>query len=100
MGERFMERLKSMQAKHPTMGDVRGKGLMVGVELVKDKTSTEPATQLRDAVVQQCFESGLLMLGCGISSVRFVPALNVPAALVDQGLEIFEHVLSKAEEEV
>jgi 4-aminobutyrate aminotransferase len=100
MGEHFMERLKSMQAKHPTMGDVRGKGLMVGVELVKDKTGKEPATELRDAVVQHCFEGGLLMLGCGISSVRFVPALNVPADLVDQGLEIFEHVLSKAEEEV
>jgi 4-aminobutyrate aminotransferase len=100
MGERFLERLRGMQAEHPSIGDVRGLGLMVAVELVKDKSSKEPATELRDAVVQKCFENGLLMLGCGMSSVRFVPALNVTAEVVDAGLELFERALTEAEHQV
>jgi 4-aminobutyrate aminotransferase len=97
MGERFMERLKHMQGKHPSMGDVRGLGLMIGVELVKDKDTKEPAVELRDAVVQKCFEQGLLILGCGMSTVRFMPALNITADLVDEGLE---RALTQAEKEV
>ncbi len=97
MGERFLERLRGMQANHPSMGDVRGLGLMIGVELVKDRDSKEPAVELRDAVVHRCFETGLLILGCGMSTVRFVPALNITADLIDQGLEIFERALTEAE---
>jgi 4-aminobutyrate aminotransferase len=100
MGERFLERLLRIQANHPSMGDVRGLGLMVAAELVKDKDTKEPAPELRDAVVQECFEKGLLMLGCGMSAVRFVPALNVTADVVDAGLDIFEHALTEAEHQV
>ncbi len=97
MGERFMERLQRMQAEHPSMGDVRGLGLMIGIELVKDKDTREPAGELRDAVVHACFERGLLALGCGMSTVRFMPALNITADLVDRGLDIFEQALTAAE---
>jgi 4-aminobutyrate aminotransferase len=97
MGERFLERLRSMQPNHRSMGDVRGLGLMVGVELVKDKDTKEPAVDLRDALVQECFDRGLLILGCGMSTIRFMPALNIPVALVDEGLDIFEAALNKAE---
>jgi len=97
MGERFMERLKRIQPEHPSMGDVRGLGLMIGIELVKDRDTREPAAELRDAVVQACFERGLLALGCGMSTVRFMPALNITADLVDEGLDIFEEALSEAE---
>ncbi|MBM4429686.1 MAG: acetyl ornithine aminotransferase family protein [Chloroflexi bacterium] len=97
MGERFLERMRRMQAKHPSIGDVRGLGLMVGAELVKDKDTREPASDLRDAVVLKCFERGLLILGCGMSTIRFMPALNIPADLVDEGLDIFEAALSAAE---
>jgi 4-aminobutyrate aminotransferase len=97
MGERFLERLRRMQANHPSIGDVRGLGLMVAVELVQDKGTKEPATELREIVVQKCFERGLLILGCGMSAIRFVPALNVTADLVDQGLDIFEQALTEAE---
>jgi len=97
MGERFMERLKSMQANHASMGDVRGLGLMVGVELVVDKGTREPARSLRDALVQKCFQQGLLILSCGPNSVRFVPALNVSADLVDEGLRVFEEALTTVE---
>jgi len=97
MGERFMERLRRMEANHPSIGDVRGLGLMVAVELVKNRNSKEPAVDLRAAVVQKCFEKGLLILGCGMSTVRFMPALNITANLVDEGLGIFEQALAEAE---
>lgn len=100
MGERIMERLRRMQADHRSMGDVRGLGLMIGMELVKDKETKEPAADLRDAVVQKCFEKRLLILGCGMSTARFMPALNVTADVTDQGLDIFEQALTEAENEV
>jgi 4-aminobutyrate aminotransferase len=99
MGERLIERLRRMQAHHPSMGDVRGLGLMVGVELVEDRKKREPAIALRDAVVQKCFHKGLLILGCGASTVRFMSALNVTADVIDQGLGIFEEALTEAESE-
>ncbi len=99
MGERLIEQLRRMQGKHPSMGDVRGLGLMVGVELVQDKKTKEPAIALRDAVVQKCFHKGLLILGCGASTVRFMSALNVTEDVIDRGLEIFEEALAEAESE-
>jgi len=99
MGERLIERLHRMQPNHPSIGDVRGLGLMVGMELVQDKSNKEPAIELRDAVVQKCFEKGLLILGCGPSTVRFMSALNVSADVIDQGLEILEEALTEAESE-
>jgi len=97
MGDRFLQRLRRMQAEHPTMGDVRGIGLMVGVELVKNRSGKEPAVDLRDAVVQKCFERHLLVLGCGMSTLRFMPALSITADEVDEGLNIFERVLTELE---
>ncbi len=97
MGERFMQRLQRIQPEHRSMGDVRGLGLMIGIELVKDSDTREPAAELRDAVVQACFERRLLALGCGMSTVRFMPALNITADLVDEGLDIFEEALTEAE---
>jgi len=97
MGDRFMEQLKSMQSRHKSMGDVRGLGLMVATELVKDKATKEPAVDLREAVVEKCFEKGLLVLACGMSAVRFIPPLNISADLVDEGLRLFEEALTEAE---
>jgi len=97
MGERFADRLRHLQAVHPSMGDVRVLGLMIGIELIKDKETKEPAAEMRDSVVQKCFERGLLSLGCGMSTVRFMPALNITADLVDEGLKIFEEALTEAE---
>jgi len=98
-GERMLEQLRSMQSRHPSIGDVRGKGLMVAVELVTSRETKEPAAALRDDVIQQAFRRGLLILGCGVSAVRFMPALNIPGGLVDEGLKIFEEALTAAEEE-
>jgi len=97
MGQRMLDRLGAIQDKHRSMGDVRGKGLMVGVELVQDKTTKEPAPQLRDWIVKETFRRGLLLQGCGANTVRFMPALVVDAESLDTGLQIFEEVLTEGE---
>jgi 4-aminobutyrate aminotransferase len=96
MGEVLMERLRQMQGRYEQFGDVRGIGLMVGVELVHDRESRQEAPELRDAIVQQAFERGLLLLGCGASSIRFCPALNIPRPLLEEGLELFEEAVQAA----
>ena len=97
MGERLLAAGQDLQTGSPYIGDVRGKGLVVGVELVKDRETKEPASELRDAVVQRAFKKGLLLLGCGTSTVRFMPALTVDGDTVDEALTIFEEALAEAE---
>ena len=80
------------------MGDVRGKGFMIGVEMVKDKGSKERAEALRETLLLRAFELRLLLLGCGPSTVRFMPALNVPREFVDEALIVFERALTDLEE--
>ncbi len=97
MGEYIQDALCEMQMRHPSIGDVRGRGLMIGIELVKDKQTKEWAPELRARVVHKCFENGLLTLGCGRSTVRFMPPLMIEKELVDEGLQIFEDVLTQEE---
>jgi 4-aminobutyrate aminotransferase len=99
MGQRMMDRLDEMSENHPSMGDVRGKGLMIGIELVKDKATREPAPEIRNQVTQRAFEKGLLLLGCGPNTMRFMPALNISQDIADEGLAIFEETLAEVEEE-
>ena len=95
MGERFIAGLDELAAEHDIIGDVRGKGLMVGVELI-DPITGEPAPALRGRIIQKCFERGVLMLGAGKNVVRFMPALNITAEEVDLGLQIFADALHDA----
>jgi len=97
VGEYLMGRLKEMQQSHPSIGDVRGRGLMVGVELVLDRETKEPAHDLRDKVVDEAFKRGLLLLGCGTSTIRISPALNITREIVDEALEILDVALGEAE---
>jgi len=76
------------------IGDVRGHGLMIGIELVKDQTTKQKAGGCRDLAVQRCFEKGLLILGCGENTLRLMPPLIVNRAQADAALEILEEVLS------
>jgi 4-aminobutyrate aminotransferase len=98
VGDNIMERLYSMQADHPSMGCVRGIGLMIGVEFVLDKVSKEPAPALRDKIEHLAFERGLLTLGCGKSTIRVSPPLSLTKAEAEEGLEILEEAISLAEE--
>jgi 4-aminobutyrate aminotransferase len=65
VGEKMLDRLRTWVSKHPTVGDVRGRGLMIGIEVVKDQKSRAPAGPMRDKIVELAFERGLLILGCG-----------------------------------
>jgi 4-aminobutyrate aminotransferase len=98
-GDYMMAQLAEMAARHPSMGDVRGKGLMIGVEFVADKETRAMAPELRERIVQIAFEHGLLIMGCGRSAMRIIPPLVIERALVDEGLAIFEHAVTLAEAE-
>lgn len=88
-GNQLMSGLREMQMSFECMGDVRGKGLMVGVELVKDRLTKERAPDWQKEIIQGAFRKGLLLLGCGENTIRFCPALTVSAAEIDTGLSIF-----------
>jgi 4-aminobutyrate aminotransferase len=97
LGRHVLERLHEMQQRHPAIGDIRGRGLMIGVEFVRDRESRERDTLLRDTLKQVAFEEGLLLLPCGRSTMRLTPALTIGRTLLDEGLDLFEHALTKAE---
>jgi 4-aminobutyrate aminotransferase len=99
VGELMLERLRGWKQSHPLVGDVRGKGLMIGVELVVDKNTREPATALRDRVETLAFERGLMILGCGETTIRLCPPLIVKRQEAAVALDIFEGALSQVEKE-
>jgi 4-aminobutyrate aminotransferase len=97
MGGYILDALAEMQVRHPSIGDVRGRGLMIGIEFVKDQGTKEPAAALRNDLVHVMFAHGMLTLGCGRSVLRFAPPLMIPKPLVEEGLEIFEDALTEVE---
>jgi 4-aminobutyrate aminotransferase len=99
MGEMFFSRLRDWPAKHPIVGDVRGRGLMIGVEIVKSQETREIAPALRDRIVSLAFEQGLLLLGCGETTIRLAPPLIVNQHEARIGLDIFEQCLTQVERE-
>lgn len=94
-GKYLMEGLYELQRSYECIGDVRGKGLMVGVEFVKDRENKEPAREWRNQIIKKAFQKGLLLLGCGENSIRFCPALTVTAAEIDKCLSIFDDVVKE-----
>ncbi|MDE2292855.1 MAG: acetyl ornithine aminotransferase family protein [Elusimicrobia bacterium] len=94
MGERMLAGLAKLQEKHAVIGDVRGAGLFIGVEFVKDRSTKEPAATLVHDLVQQAFRKGLLLLPCGESVIRLAPPLVVDEYDVDAGLAILDETLS------
>ena len=95
VGERLKAGLTALVDKHPLIGDVRGRGLMVGVELVKDRTTKERAPEVRNAVVNAAFRRGLLSLGAGRNTVRFCPPLVLTAAEADTAVRLFDEALTE-----
>ncbi len=100
VGKYILERLKTIQSKHSSIGEVRGIGLMIGIEFVKDYVSKTPAVELRNRVENLAFERGLLTLGCGRSTLRISPALCITQAEAEEGLQILDEAISVAESEV
>lgn len=99
-GQFIMDALEEMRPHHPAMQHARidGRGLMVGLELVLDAART-PAKAVRDATELHAIDNGLLVLGCGISSMRFCPPLMIDRETVQAGLERFDHSLTQAEQD-
>ncbi len=98
MGEYMRDALEEIKMRHPSIGDVRGKGLMIGVDFVKDHSTREPNYDVRAQVEQLGFKYGLLLLGCGKSTIRLAPPLSISKAEIDEGLQIFDHVIGLAEQ--
>jgi 4-aminobutyrate aminotransferase len=99
VGSIMMQRLQGWTQSHPTVGDVRGRGLMIGIELVNDKATREPAGALRNRVETLAFERGLMVLGCGENSIRLCPPLIVTESEAMVALDILEDALTQAESE-
>ena len=97
VGGYLMSGLRSLADKHPLIGDVRGRGLMIGVELVRDRQTKERASEERDAVVNAAFARGMLVLGAGRNAVRFSPPLVLTRAQADTAVKIFDEALTDVE---
>jgi 4-aminobutyrate aminotransferase len=97
VGGRLMAGLKALMDKHPLIGDVRGRGLMVGVELVRNRETKERAADERNAVVTAAFRRGLLILGAGKNSIRFSPPLVLTPDQADTAIGLFDQALTEVE---
>ena len=95
LGAHLLTRLKEMQKKYPIIGDVRGKGLMVAAEIVKDPDTKEFGTELSQEIMMKCFKRGLAIITSGKSTMRFVPPLVITRELLDAGLDVFEGVVKE-----
>jgi 4-aminobutyrate aminotransferase len=96
VGSYFLQQLDALAARFPQIGEVRGRGLMIGMELVADREGRLPARRLCDALITRAFQNGLLLLSCGASTVRFMPPLLVTCAVIDEAMGLLEWSLIEA----
>jgi 4-aminobutyrate aminotransferase len=96
VGAHMLQRMASWPAKLKLVGDVRGRGLMIGVDIVKDKTTKEHASAERDLIIERAFERGILFLGCGPSTIRICPPLVVTKEEADVALDVLEECIREA----
>lgn len=96
VGQSIRQRIQDWPSKYRVVGEVRGRGLMIGMEIVADQKTREVAPQIRDRIVDSAFERGLLILGCGETSVRLSPPLIVTQEQADVALDIFEECVAEA----
>jgi 4-aminobutyrate aminotransferase len=95
VGAHLLAGAKALMDRHPLIGDVRGRGLMIGLEFVRDRTTKARATQERDRVVQACFRRGLLVLGAGQNAIRLSPPLVLTTEQADTALRILDDAVSE-----
>lgn len=99
MGDYLLPKLHRLAERYPMIGQVRGKGLMIGIEFVKDRQSKEPAKKFVEKVIHTAFEHGLLLLSCGVSTIRLMPPLMLTQELADEALEILDKSISLVAEQ-
>jgi 4-aminobutyrate aminotransferase len=95
VGVHFMKRLQALAQQYPVIGQVRGKGLMIGMELIVDAASKAPAKKLCEALITRAYHNGLMLLACGQSTVRFMPPLMIGEADVDEAVELLSQSLDQ-----
>jgi 4-aminobutyrate aminotransferase len=95
-GERLLAGARVLMGRHPSIGDVRGVGLMVGLEFVADRATRAPAGDLVRRIVDLAFERGLLLLGAGRSALRLAPPLVIDAVDIDRGLQMLDACITDA----
>jgi 4-aminobutyrate aminotransferase len=95
VGELLMDRLRELQEKHAIIGDVRGKGLMIGIELVRDRRTKERAVEERNALVQAVFRRGVLILGAGKNAVRLAPPLVFSRDQAENVVRVLDEALTE-----
>ncbi len=94
-GKYMMKRLEHMRDRYEIVGDVRGMGMMIGIEFVKDKKTKEPAVKERDMVIENAFYDNLLLLPCGVSVIRVIPPLTMSDEHIEEGMNILEAAIKK-----
>jgi 4-aminobutyrate aminotransferase len=97
VGAHLLDGARALMDKHPLIGDVRGKGLMIGIELVKDRATKERAIEEREEVVDAAFYKGLLVLGAGKNTIRLSPPLVLTKGEADVALRILDEALTEVE---
>jgi 4-aminobutyrate aminotransferase len=97
VGNHMLKRMADWPRKHKPVGDVRGRGLMVGVEIVKDQKTREYAPELRDRIIELAFDRGVLFLGCGPSTIRIAPALVVTKDEADVAVDVLDECIAVAD---
>lgn len=97
VGKHILERLADWPRKHRIVGDVRGRGLMIGIELVTSQETREPNAEARNKIIERAFELGLLVLGCGESTVRLMPPLVITTEQADFAVDTLDRCISELE---
>jgi len=97
VGDHMLQRMSDWPSKHKIVGDVRGRGLMIGVDIVKDQATREYGNAERDRIVESAFERGVLFLGCGPSTVRIAPPLVVTKDEADVAMDVLEESIAVVE---
>lgn len=100
MGDYIFGRISDWPKRFKIVGDVRGKGLMIGIEIVRDQKTKEKAADLRDAVVSKAFHKGLLTLSCGENTIRVSPPLLIDEEQADFAIRTFEECLRETEKTI
>ena len=96
VGKYLEEGLNKLKDKYDCIGDVRGYGMMLGVEIVSDRSTLKPDAELRDRIEMACYKKGLIILGCGSNSIRWSPPLILAKEHVDVALEIFDEAIAES----
>lgn len=98
IGQYLLDKMQTMAGRYPLIGEVRGKGLMIGMEFVNDRLTKEPAKKFVHEVIHEAFHNGLLLLACGVSTIRLMPPLMLTQDLADEAMEILDKSIATVAE--